>query len=361
MMNKQEFFEYVKDNIKHFLPASYDNANIFIEEATKRNDIKLSGLHIRKSDEVISPIIYLDRYYTQYEEGESADALVGEIANLRIENDEPELVEQAMNCMDYQKIKDKLQIKLCDPELNRELLQSHVYTLQGDYAAMYQVNLEERGHDIASMGVTQELFETWGIDMNTLHKDALLADYNRKPTLIDLGELFAAQDDKEPVNLLESPEHQPEFAPFSMYRLTNEKNMNGASMILQENLLRQCSKIIGGDFYVLPSSVHETLLVPEQEDIDVAYLTHMVRAVNSDISSVPPADILSDKVQYYDSKNHILENAEKRQERLDKARDEMLLVKGGKSIHQRLNEKREHLKGLPTGKSEHLKTADMML
>ena len=43
-MNRKEFYEYVKDNVKDYLPDSYQNGEIRIEEVVKNNGLKLTGI-----------------------------------------------------------------------------------------------------------------------------------------------------------------------------------------------------------------------------------------------------------------------------------------------------------------------------
>ena len=73
--------------------------------------------------------------------------------------------------------------------------------------------------------------------------------------------------------------------------------------------MEQIGEIIGSDFYVLTSSIHETLLVP-LGGMDVSELSRLVKEVNE--TQVELCDRLSDKVQYYDRAKGALENAERR-------------------------------------------------
>ena len=82
--------------------------------------------------------------------------------------------------------------------------------------------------------------------------------------------------------------------------LTNGDKMNGAGLILQGDLMQQIEEIVGGDFYILPSSCHEVLVIPEAMGMDVKELSAMVQQVNE--TEVSTEDRLSDHVQHYDSK-----------------------------------------------------------
>lgn len=81
-----------------------------------------------------------------------------------------------------------------------------------------------------------------------------------------------------------------------MFCLTNETKMNAASLILHEDIRKQIGEFMKGDFYILPSSIHETLLVPDNGDFDVKALNAMVKEVNA--TEVALEDILSVVVVY---------------------------------------------------------------
>ena len=82
-----------------------------------------------------------------------------------------------------------------------------------------------------------------------------------------------------------------------MYVLTNQNKLNGASCILYEHLLELFADRLGADLYILPSSVHEVILIPATSDTSFAELSRMVKEVNE--TQVSPEEILSDHVYYF--------------------------------------------------------------
>ena len=89
--------------------------------------------------------------------------------------------------------------------------------------------------------------------------------------------------------------YEDNFMP--MFVATNKSKINGASVILYDGLLAKFAEKVGGDFYILPSSIHETILLPAAGDMDVDYLIGMVRSINA--AEVSPEEILSDNVYKY--------------------------------------------------------------
>ena len=85
--------------------------------------------------------------------------------------------------------------------------------------------------------------------------------------------------------------------------------MNGAGIIGYPGFMEMASEKLGGDFFLLPSSVHEVLLIPDDGKTDYRNLESMVREVNA--TQVELKDQLSDNVYHYDSKEKVFELAEK--------------------------------------------------
>lgn len=96
---------------------------------------------------------------------------------------------------------------------------------------------------------------------------------------------------------LQDPAGSDLIEPFPIYVLSNQHRLNGSSCILYQHLLHDFARRIGSDFYILPSSVHEVLLIPADNQISMSTLSSMVRDVNS--SQLAREEILSDHVYYY--------------------------------------------------------------
>ena len=121
---------------------------------------------------------------------------------------------------------------------------------------------------------------------NTIYENDLRYDENCKfpsPEVVAEGLLKEVREAEDAVE---------------MYVLTNKQKMNGASCILYEHILNDFANQKNKDIYILPSSVHEVILVPVAEDIDRTELSRMVRDVNR--NELEEGDVLSDRVYYYD-------------------------------------------------------------
>lgn len=117
-----------------------------------------------------------------------------------------------------------------------------------------------------------------------------------KEELIPLEELIAdilkARPESEQV--IRGIENKREV---SMYVATNTAKINGAAVLLYPGFLKDCADRTGGDFYILPSSVHETIFIPADGKRQIQELAAMVKEVNE--TQVLPEEVLSDSVYLY--------------------------------------------------------------
>lgn len=313
MMNRNEFINYVAENVRLYLPQTFESAQVSVVESIKENGRKIPALLIRRQGDILVPSILLEGAYNDYKSGKSLEACVKWIADLRVKYDNPKCLSDLRYVKDYEAIKNKLKIKLCDLELNRDWLKDKAYTLHGDFAAVYYVVIYEGKEQDFSTPVVKQLMEEWNISLKQIHEDALLSERAKQAFLFEMDDYISSvmTGNGNIRNLLDGKATwHPETAETPMLCLTNSNLRDGASMILQEDIMKQAGEIIGSDFYVLPSSIHETLLVPDTGIVDTSRLSWMVKEVNE--TRLDLCDRLSDKVQYYDRAKGVFENAERR-------------------------------------------------
>ena len=311
MLNKEEFFNYVKANVGGYLVPKFHNSDIILRSVVKANDRKMTALIIRPSQDKHSPVpcIYLDDYYDRYSNGAHLLDLLDEIAECR------NLYDSNLDGTDfdilshYSKIRDKLVIKMCDPSLNKRLLQEKVYTLEGDLAAIYYLKMNAKNDINGMVAVDHDMLQMWDVSAVQLRKDAIHAELKRGYALYTMENLLCSISGLEKrKNLLKqtAEENTPSVTgdtPF--FVLTRDDMVFGASAVMHEQIMDQACSVIGSEkIYVLPSSIHEVLLLPVNDFADIEMLTNIVKEVNS--TQVAIEDLLSDKVQIYDSITHKL-------------------------------------------------------
>lgn len=86
-----------------------------------------------------------------------------------------------------------------------------------------------------------------------------------------------------------------------IYVLSNELRIGGAAVVFYSDVLGYFSESIGDNLILLPSSIHEWLILPEKPGYDLAVLEEMVREANSQV--VSEEEILSNHVYRYSLKD----------------------------------------------------------
>ena len=314
MMDFEEFKNNVADQIRDFLPEKYADATVDLQEVTKNNDTVLTGILIRTEESNIAPNIYLEGYFEQYQDGRDMDDILQNIADVSVNHEMAQGFDVSA-LTDFDQVKDHVVCKLVNAEMNAEYLSDKPHTLIEDLAVVYAVDLggSDAGH--MSAPITNNLMEQYGVTTQELHDIALqnlsesqIEFKTMRDVLVDMMFPDGIQEGDPRAFMLPPEEENP-----SMYVLSNAEKLNGAAALLDSKTMEDISEKLGGDFIVLPSSIHETIVLPLNEDMDRHTLEAMVQDVNA--GQVAPEERLSDHVYMYDSQEKELVLADKMEER----------------------------------------------
>ena len=315
MKSYDEFMDYVKENVTDYLPERFENAQIRIQQVTKNNDVVLDALTIIDPASRLSPNIYLNPMYEQYKDGKDLDEMVAKIADAYVENMAPDFARGFDVSVDdftkYEKIKDHIFPRVANLERNSKRLETVPYTQKEDLAITYHIKVASDGEGVGSVMITNYLMEQYGVSKEELHKVAMGNMERLSPTvftplkeiMMDIMAGDIARD--EGISPEEAREYAEDDIPTEgpeLYCLTNEEKINGAAYIMNEDIQKMVAEKVGGDFFVIPSSVHEVLIMGKDEEISVQELRNMVQFVNG--SCVSPDEVLSDQVYEYNAKAH---------------------------------------------------------
>ena len=120
---------------------------------------------------------------------------------------------------------------------------------------------------------------------------------NYPAVLHDLGE-SVIQGTEDCENLLELPSGRAPAGAGPGFVLTNSRFFWGAGALFYPGIMDRIREVLGGDFYVLPSSVHELILI-KVEDQDPQELADLVRSANRSV--VKDSEILADDLYICES------------------------------------------------------------
>lgn len=348
MMTFDDFKQNIQDNIKDLLPEKYADCDVQIRDVVKNNDTVLDGLTILDPDKNITPTIYLNSYFEDYENGRPMEAIMQSIANTYVEN-VPEFSFDTSLITDFENVKDKIVCKVVNKDANENMLENMPHKDMEDLAVIYQVALAGDDKGTATVNISNQILERYGIDLEELHDLAVENTEALRPASFRnmkevMFEMFKEQGMPMDVSIEDIMAMPDDGMP--MFVLTNDMKVHGAAAMLYPSVMDEIAEKVGGDFFILPSSIHELLVIPKDSGAEREQLQSMVQEVNA--TQVEPDEVLSDHVYEYDAKEHELfrsDKAEERQERKEaekadkaKAVDKEDKPKERQSLKQKLPE-----------------------
>lgn len=289
-MNYYQFIHAVEMKVKEGVE---DNIIVYIQTSVKNNGTRRLGITLAERGINISPTIYLEEYYQQFQQGNSVDDIARDILRLYSEiRFQSSWKEEFIR--DYQKIEGKIVYHLVNREANKELLKEVPYEEYLDLAIIFYVLLEVNSYGMASMMIRDEHLKMWDVTDKEIYQRACQNTWKILPyefkTMHAVIEEFAGEKETNEKDAL--------------YILSNRIRSYGAAAILYENRLEGIGDYLKENYYVLPSSVHEMIIVPESEAPGKEELSCLVKEINE--TQVDEEEVLSNQAYYYDRKKRRL-------------------------------------------------------
>ncbi len=318
-MEIMEFCRKVKKSLGIYVG---DEADVRIKRIMKNNGIVLYSIMISEKEMNISPNIYLNGLHEAYEKGETFSEVMDEVFRIYKESRRKKSMDMDF-FLDYAKMKERVVCKVISYEKNKELLRQVPYILFLDMAVVFYCHVPGEEMENATILIYDSHMKLWNITKERLYEDAK-SNTPRilPPRLLSIEEMMEEifeedmrqKSGKEKAGADGGTESiaEKQAAPPAgsgckscMYVLGNERKLFGAAVMLYDGLLEKMSEIIGGDFYLLPSSLHELILIPDEGREKGGDLWKMVCEINE--TQVEPEDVLTDSVYYFSGKNKRLE------------------------------------------------------
>ena len=342
-MDYEEFKEQFISAVKESLYEQGSDMNVSVNEVKKLNE-SYEAMTVTPEGARVGVNIGIERFYDAYNEGRPFDEVVDkavETINHGI-NERPDFDIDSFT--DYSQMKEKLAMEVVSAETNMVLVENVPHKDLEDMAVVYRFVLSSDDEGRASILVTNQILESMGVTPEQLHADALEIAPQIKPAEIrGMSEVMAEMMGMEQAEALGIMPMRPEDE--QLFVATVPDKTHGAGVLAYQNFMDQAAERVGGDFFILPSSIHEVLIVPDNGRMDLKELEAMVRDVNA--TQVAPADKLTDNVYHYDSKEKIFELGEKFVERQNE-REEVTAEKDEKpSIIDELKAKKEEVAKIP--------------
>lgn len=312
-MEFDEFKEQLAEDLKQALYERDIEVRTDFNTVNKLNET-YEAVTITPEGSNVGVNINVSGIYAEYESGIDYSEILSKTIDTveRGINDAPEV--DVASLTDYNQMKEKLVMEVVSVETNRDMLEKIPHKEIEDMAIVYRFDLGEFADGRSSILVTNQIINTMGVTPEQLHNDAMETAPMLRPLVIrGMTEVIAEMTGMSREDMIQmgmAPGGNDEM----MYVASSSDSISGAGVIAYQNFMDQAAEKVGGDFFILPSSRHEVLIVPDDGTKSLKELEAMVREVNA--TQVRPEDKLTDSVYHYDSKAKVFELGEKFVERI---------------------------------------------
>lgn len=264
---------------------------VLVKEVSRNNDIRQTGLILRKGDERVNPVLYLEGYYAQYQDGADIRGLAEEMASVY----EGARFDLDMGFFqEFDKVRDRIYMRLVNHERNKELLKEMPHFRWMDLAAVFYYAMECPEGERASVTIRNTHLKMWGQDRDQLYHTAKENMERDMPGyLLPMNEIIAELSGIEQTE----DEHQ-------MYILTNTEKLYGAAAVIYSGKLEELAERLQSDILILPSSVHELLFLKDDHALQYQAYRKVVAEVNA--AFVESTEVLSDNIYRYDREKDLI-------------------------------------------------------
>lgn len=287
-MNFDMFQSALADEVRRLVA---DPSAVSVQLTRKNNGRQLHALCIRRPGSRLSPMIYLEDFYRRYQQGIPLTHLAKLLLLQYQELPDPAspLLESFKN---WERAKADIYCKLVNYGLNEPFLLSVPHKRFLDLAVLYYYRVDPSLLPDATVTISNSHLSLWHITADELHHTAwsnTLAHFPSK--LQSMAQTLTALSGD-----CASPSHTP-----AMYVLSNTQNFLGAICLLYPDALKEAARLLASDLYILPSSIHECILLPQELSFSRSALRDMVETINQ--TQLEPEEILSDQVYLYSREN----------------------------------------------------------
>lgn len=292
-MKFEKFLNTVTGRVQEIAGA---DATVQLQEVRKNNNVMMHGLTIERKGRNVSPTIYLDSFYEMLEDGMEMEHIVRRILEVYVRGLPRENVDMEF-FRDLRQVRDRIVYRLVNRDKNRELLSEvpHVGFLDLAVCFYYSYTHPELGEGMILIHNTH--MEMW----ETCHRELMRLAERNTPRLMPAqlcsmdSALRGILDEEALAGLRRMQRETHKY----LYLLSNERRCHGATVMLYPGMLEKAAQQLGGDFYILPSSIHEVLLLRDDGQSSGQQLHEMIAEINS--TQLREEEVLSDYAYRYDA------------------------------------------------------------
>lgn len=302
MMNYESFKKRVLKEFLDYMPEEYQNCEIELRKVPKVNTC-LTGVVLKPKERkgtFCSPTFYMERMYEQYKNCDSFEKVMADQA---IYLDESlKFIPEAIKKIDFSELKDKIVFQIVNTEKNSEMIALCPHRKFMDLTIVYRVVLSVDKEGVSGFLITHDIARVENLPEDMLYS---LAKKNTKrifpfkyerieKTMVRMMKKWGA-DQKEIDETFPDIEAVP--VKEQVYVISNKYEFFGANALLYSDIIGKVVKKIGTDCYILPSSVHDLVVLSTDIFSERNKLINLVKETNCE--HVKANDRLSDNIYLY--------------------------------------------------------------
>lgn len=274
-----------------------DGVTVTCSTVEKNNKVVKEVVVIKKADDNVAPMFYIDNYANECSVEEIADNIISDYKKVvvpKFELDKFAEKDYILKNVEYRLVNEK------------NISEDRPYKRFLDLALIYRVKagVDENGE--ASFVINKIMMNKLDITEQELDKAAQNNLENKRYSINSMTDIIESMMSGNEIKIVEPAELGIAEKP-DMIIISTCNRIHGASALLRADVLDAVAKYFGKDFYILPSSVHELIAVSCEDGITTASLKEMVSEVNA--TEVDEVDILNDNVYRYNAEKHQVEIA----------------------------------------------------
>ena len=285
MTKKEQFFEEMKEALMRLKPEEME---ITFKRITKQNRKRLHGCTLQLPGAAAAPTFYLEDLYEAYLNGTAIEDIAEGVIKFSKENNRT-VIPNGIDVVNYESARKHLGLMVIGAEENKEYLGTLVHEVVEGLALVPIIFINDE-NSTGCIKIKKELLMAWEVTAQEVMEEAKQNSAKiMPPTFRLMGDILKENSDLDLDDLC-----VPEEA--ELFVVSNRHFMYGASVAFYPGFLESIGKALGTDFYILPSSINEILILRDLGQ-DPLGLLQLVKLVNR--TELQPEEVLADAVFYY--------------------------------------------------------------
>lgn len=290
-MKGETTMEKFKEILKGKITERVTDGEVVFNSMMKNNGLELEAVTIKRTNENITPVLYLESYFEQYKNGRNIDDIAVEIIEILMSHRQKENFD-LQKLLSDENIKENVYFRIINKKRNKELLKDVPHMTYESLAMIIAINVNNLVKDEDEGEASIVIHNIYMERLHYTKEELFTYAKQNTPRLFpvwrkSLQELF--------------PTLPPCEAVENTLVLTNQSKLYGAGTIFYKDVLRETAEILRADrLVILPSSIHEVLVLKQNTDSESKFYREMVQNVNYE--AVRRDEVLDDTYYLYDKK-----------------------------------------------------------